>query len=147
MSRFDSWLNELQPAMFVEIGTELAEERGIRNGDWVIVSSPRGEIEARAMVTPRLPILHVEGQPLYQIGIPIHFSYTGEATGGQANELIPIVTDSNVSMHEGKAFMCDIRLGRLLEPSDTPTVEMARRPTEEKTPDTPHQNQPEGGSL
>jgi len=113
MSRFDSWLNELQPAMFVEIGVELAEERGIENGDWVVISSPRGEIEARALVTPRLPLLQVEGKPLHQIGIPIHFSYTGEVTGGQANELIPIVTDPNVSMHEGKAFMCDVRKGRL----------------------------------
>jgi formate dehydrogenase major subunit len=144
MSRFDSWLNELQPAMFVEIGVELAAEKGVENGDWVIISSPRGEIEARALVTPRLPLLQVEGKPLHQIGVPIHFSYTGEVTGGQANELIPIVTEPNVSMHEGKTFMCDIRKGRLPQPSDTPTRPFARRPTDEPMPDTPHQAQPEG---
>ena len=37
MSRFDSWLNELQPAMFVEMSPELAKERGIQHGDWVVV--------------------------------------------------------------------------------------------------------------
>ena len=52
MSRFDSWLCELQPEMFVEISPELAGERGVANGDWVVVSTPRGEIEARALVTP-----------------------------------------------------------------------------------------------
>jgi formate dehydrogenase major subunit len=147
MSRFDSWLNELQPAMFVEISPELAAERGIEHGDWMVVSSPRGEIEARAMVTPRMQPLIVQGETLHQIGLPIHFSYTGEVTGGQANELIPIITDPNVSMHEGKAFMCQVRKGRLAQASDVPTVPVAKRPTEEPTPDTPHQAQPEGRSA
>jgi len=144
MSRFDSWLNELQPAMFVEISPELAQERGIQHGDWVVVSSPRGEIEARAMVTPRLPTLKVRGEIVHQIGLPIHFGYSGEVTGGQANELVPIITEPNVSMHEGKAFMCQVRKGRLAQPSDVPSVEVAKRPTEEPMPDTPHQAQPEG---
>jgi formate dehydrogenase major subunit len=144
MSRFDSWLNELQPAMFVEMSPELAEERGITHGDWIIISSPRGEIEARAMVTPRLHTLTIQGERVHQIGVPIHFGYTGEVTGGQANELIPIVVDANVSMHEGKSFMCDVRKGRLSTPSDVPSVEVANRPTAEPATDTPHQAQPEG---
>jgi formate dehydrogenase major subunit len=35
MSRFNSWLNELQPEMFVELSPELAAERGIVHGDWL----------------------------------------------------------------------------------------------------------------
>jgi formate dehydrogenase major subunit len=147
MSRFDSWLNELQPAMFVEISPQLARERGIENGDWVVVSSVRGEIEARALVTPRLHTLRIEGKVVHQIGVPIHFSFTGEVTGGQANELIPIVTEPNVSMHEGKSFMCDVRPGRLSQPMDKPTVRWARRPQEGPMPETPHQAQPEGGTA
>jgi formate dehydrogenase major subunit len=144
MSRFDSWLNELQPAMFVEMSPQLAEERSIEHGDWVVVSSPRGEIEARAMVTPRLHTLNIQGKPVHQIGVPIHFGYSGEVTGGQANELIPIVTEPNVSMHEGKAFMCQVRKGRLAEPSDVPSEPVAKRPQEEPMAGTPHQAQPEG---
>lgn len=144
MSRFDSWLNELQPAMFVEISPELAAERGIEHGDWVVVSSPRGEIEARAMVTPRLHTLTIEDERIHQIGVPIHFGYAGEVTGGQANELIPIVTEPNVSMHEGKSFMCEVRKGRLAQPGDRPSVPVAKRPSEEPVPGTPHQAQPEG---
>jgi formate dehydrogenase major subunit len=147
MSRFDSWLNELQPAMFVEMSPELAAERGIAHGDWCVVSSPRGEIEARAMVTPRLHTLTIAGERVHQIGVPIHFSYSGEVTGGQANELIPIITEPNVSMHEGKSFMCDVRKGRLSQPSDIPSVNVAKRPTNDPMPDTPHQSQPEGGTA
>jgi formate dehydrogenase major subunit len=147
MSRFDSWLNELQPAMFVELSPQLAQERGIDHGDWVIVSSPRGEIEARAMVTPRLRPLSMHGRTVHQIGLPIHFSYAGEVTGGQANELIPIITDPNVSMHEGKSLMCDVQKGRLARPSDTPSVTPAPRPSDQKMPDVPRTAQPEGGSA
>ncbi len=59
MSRFNSWLNELQPEMFVELSPELAGQRGIEHGGWMVVSTPRGEIEARAMVTHRIKPLTV----------------------------------------------------------------------------------------
>ena len=39
MSRFNSWLNELQPEMFVELSPELAAERGIVHGGWVTVET------------------------------------------------------------------------------------------------------------
>ncbi len=144
MSRFDSWLNELQPAMFIEMSPELAAERGIEHGDWVVASSPRGAIEARAMVTPRLHTLTIQGKTVHQIGVPIHFGYSGEVTGGQANELIPIITEPNVSMHEGKSFTCQVRKGRLSQPSDLPSEPVAKRPQEEPYAGTPEQNQPEG---
>ncbi|HEY8743022.1 MAG TPA: molybdopterin dinucleotide binding domain-containing protein, partial [Chloroflexota bacterium] len=64
MSRFDSWLNELQPAMFVEMSPQLAAERGIEHADWVVVTSKRGAMEARAMVTPRLQPLHIQGRTI-----------------------------------------------------------------------------------
>ncbi len=147
MSRFDSWLNELQPAMFVEMSPELASERGIEHGDWVVVSSPRGAIEGRAMVTPRLQVLTIAGKPVHQIGLPIHFGYSGEVTGSAANELIPIVMDPNVSMHEGKSLMCQVRKGRLTQHSDKPSVDVAPRARNEPMPDTPHQAQPEGRSA
>src|SRR5207253_1861588 len=62
MSRFNSWLNELQPEMFVELSPELAAERGIVHGGWLTVESARGRIEARAMVTRRLRPLLTAGR-------------------------------------------------------------------------------------
>ena len=96
------------------------------------------------MVTPRLRPLSVQGQTVHQVGLPIHFGYSGEVTGSAANELIPIVSDPNVSMHEGKAFTCQVRKGRLSRPSDSPSVPVAPRAQAEAMAATPHQAQPEG---
>ncbi len=144
MSRFDSWLNELQPAMFVEMSPQLADEKGIAHGDWVLISSPRSAIEARAMVTPRMTPLTVAGRTLHQVGLPIHFGYTGEVTGSSENELTAMMTDSNVSMHEAKAFVCQIQKGRLAVPTDIPSVPVAPRAQETPMAGTATQAQPEG---
>ena len=143
MSRFNSWLNELQPEMFVEISRELARERKIAHGEWVIVSSPRGQIEARAMVTGRLKALKLNGRAVHQVGIPIHWSYSGESTGDSANELTALLTEPNVSMHEAKTFVCDIRPGRLNRPTRG-SVSISPLPEQEPVPDTPASAQPEG---
>ncbi|HEV7215528.1 MAG TPA: molybdopterin dinucleotide binding domain-containing protein, partial [Chloroflexota bacterium] len=144
MSRFDSWLNELQPAMFVELSPQLAAERGIEHGDWVVLTSKRGAMEARAMVTPRLQPLQIQGRTIHQIGVPIHFGWAGETAGGIANDLVSIVSDPNVSMHEGKALTCQVQKGRLNVASDTPSVPVVTRPQAAPMPDTHHQAQPEG---
>ena len=51
-------LVKLQPEAFVEIPDELAREKGIETGDMVRVSSKRGKLEVRALVTKRLGPLH-----------------------------------------------------------------------------------------
>ena len=112
MSRFNSWLNELQPAMFVELSPELAAERGIVHGGWLTVRSPRGAIEARAMVTRRIKPLQIEGKLVHQIGLPFHWGFAGESVGCNANDLTSLIADPNVSMHEGKVFACQVRAGR-----------------------------------
>jgi formate dehydrogenase major subunit len=145
MSRFNSWLNELQPAMFVELSPELAKERGIVHGGWLTVRSARGTIEARAMVTRRIRELKVDGRIIHQVGIPFHWSFAGEVVGGNANDLTSLVADLNVSMHEGKVFTCQIDPGRLEGPPIEPTKQAVPWPTTEKVPGTPASAQPEGG--
>lgn len=136
MSRFNSWLNELQPEMFVEISPLLAAERAVAHGDWVVVTSIRGAIEARAMVTPRLQPLQIQGETVHQIGIPIHFAWAGEVAGSQANDLTSILSDANVSMHEAKVFTCQLHKGRLPTPSDVPSMAVAPRPRSTPMPET-----------
>jgi formate dehydrogenase major subunit len=104
---------ELQPEGFAEIPTELAQELGISNLDWVVLSTARGEIETRAMVTDRLRPFQLGGQRVYQIGMPFHFGWHGYSTGDIANVLSSVVGDPNTSIHEGKAFTCGLRRGRL----------------------------------
>jgi formate dehydrogenase major subunit len=144
MSRFNSWLNELQPEMFVELSPELASEYGIEHGGWMVVESPRGAIEARAMVTRRLHPLLVHGKQTHQIGLPFHWGYAGETTGSIANDLTSLVADPNVSMHEGKVFVCRVRAGRLARRTGGPTKPFAPWPQRDDIPDTPPQAQPEG---
>jgi formate dehydrogenase major subunit len=144
MSRFNSWLNELQPEMFVEISHELAAERRIEHGGWMVVATPRGEIEARAMVTRRLKTLLVQGRMLHQIGIPIHWGYAGESVGDSANVLTSLITDANVSMHEAKAFACQVRAGRLHSQNDRAVTPIAPLPSLDPAPDIPESARPEG---
>jgi len=113
MTRFLPWLAELQPRGFVEISTELAAELGIANGDWVVLTTPRYQAETQALVTERLKPLRVRRRLVHQVGMPWHFGYQGIATGGIANNLTALVADPNVSIHESKAFMCNLKRGRL----------------------------------
>ena len=145
MSRFNSWLNELQPEMFVELSPELAAERGITHGERVTVRSARGAIEARAMVTRRLRPLRVEGRTVHQIGLPFHWAFAGETVGGNANDLTALLAEVNVSMHEGKVFACQVEPGRRAGPQPTPTKRPVAWPTRDPVPDTPATAQPEGG--
>ncbi len=112
MTRWLPWLAELMPELFVEISPELAEEKGIKNGDYVVVSSSRGETEARALVTRRMRPFMIDGKKVHQIGMPWHWGYQGIATGDIANNTTALVGDPNVTIHEGKAFTADIRKGR-----------------------------------
>jgi formate dehydrogenase major subunit len=109
MSRTLPWLAEVQPDPFVEMSKELAEEKGIKNGDQVIVSSARGQVQMVALVTPRWKPMKIDGQTVHEIGMLWHFGWQGLATGPSANELTPHVGDANTMIPEYKAFLVDVR--------------------------------------
>ena len=81
---------------------------------------------------------------MHQIGLPFHWAFAGEVVGANANDLTSIVADPNVSMHECKAFACQVGAGRLDGPAPTPTKSPAPWPTRDPVPDTPLAAQPEG---
>ena len=105
---------QLVPEPFVEIPAELAEERGIRGGDKVKVSSARGEYIAKAMVTKRIRPMTVDGKKTYQIGIPFHWGYRGiaEDEGMTARTLAksrsPAAIDPNAYTPEFKGFLVKV---------------------------------------
>jgi formate dehydrogenase major subunit len=106
-------LAELQPEGFAEIPPELAAELGIRDRDWIVLSTVRGEVETRALVTAWLQPFKSEGRNVYVVGMPWHYGYRGYATGGIANDLTAVVGEPNTSIHEGKVLTCALRKGRL----------------------------------
>jgi len=123
LTRWCPWLAEMQPGMFVEMGEELAKDKGIKNGDTCIVSSARGEVECRAIVTPRFKPFNIDGNQIHEIGIPWHFGWIttkdrkydpGDKKaevmthGDSANLLVPTIGDANTMIPESKAFMANV---------------------------------------
>lgn len=99
----------IQPEQFVEIGEELAESKGIKHGDLVKVSSIRGYIKAKAVVTKRIVSLDVDGTRVHQVGIPIHWGFVGLTKPGfLANTLTPFVGDGNSQTPEFKSFLVNV---------------------------------------
>jgi formate dehydrogenase major subunit len=109
MSRWLPWLVELQPEFFCEISPEHAEEINVKNTEWVIISTPRASIRAKALVTKRIRPFQLKDRLVHQVGLPMHWGYKGVARGDIANDLCSLVADPNVSIHEAKAFVCQIR--------------------------------------
>lgn len=104
MSRTLSHLAELQPELFAEISPELAAERGVQNGDVVTITTARGSIEARALVTTRMPSLEIDGRVVHQIGLPYHWGPNGLVTGDVVNDLLAISEEPNVKIFESKGL-------------------------------------------
>ncbi|MBV9266225.1 MAG: molybdopterin-dependent oxidoreductase, partial [Acidobacteriaceae bacterium] len=100
MSRWLTWLSELQPEMFCEVSPELAAECKLQNGGWATIRTARGEIEARVLVTRRVRPVSIKGRLIHQIGLPYHWSSKGLIRGDAANDLIGFVADPNVSIQE-----------------------------------------------
>ena len=99
----------VQPEFFVEISPELAAEKKIKNGQWVKVSSNRGFVKGKAVVTKRIPVLMVDGRKVHTVGMPIHFGFIGETKRAVGiNALTPVVGDANTQTPEYKAFLVDI---------------------------------------
>jgi formate dehydrogenase major subunit len=113
MSRWNSWLSELMPEMFAEISPELAAAKGIENLDWVVISTPRNQIECKALVTRRMRPFRHSGKIIHEVGLPYHWGYKGLVTGAMANDLIALSEEPNVYIQEDKALTCNLRKGRL----------------------------------
>jgi formate dehydrogenase major subunit len=112
MTRHMPWQLEMVPQVFIEMSEELAAEKGIKNGDKVMVSSARGEMWAVAVVTTRFRPFKVAGSTIHQVGLPWCFGweYPRDGSGGDsANILTPTIGDANTMIPETKTFLVNIR--------------------------------------
>jgi formate dehydrogenase major subunit len=110
MTRWQPWLLEMQPQVFVEMSEELAQLKGIQNGQRVKVSSPRGSLDATAIVTKRFQPFKIGGAVVHQVGLPWHYGWRMPANGQEesANLLTPATGDPNTRIPETKAFMVNV---------------------------------------
>jgi len=112
MTRWLSWLAELQPEMFCEVSPELATERGLtkrRLGD--DHHRTHGDRSSRAGYGTAASAAH-QG-PCHPPDRPaISLGQQGPGPRDSANDLISFVADPNVSIQESKALTGNIRAGR-----------------------------------
>jgi len=110
LTRWQAWLLEMQPELYVEIGDQLAKEKGIKNGERIKVSSIRGEAPCVAMVTKRFKPFTVEGKTVHQVGMPFNYGWLFPKDSGSdsTNMLTPTVGDANTFCPEYKAFMVNV---------------------------------------
>ena len=110
LTRWQAWLLEMQPELYVEIGDKLAKEIGIKNGERIKVSSIRGEAPCIAMVTKRFKPFLVEGKTVHQVGMPFNYGWLFPKDSGSdsTNMLTPTVGDANTFCPEYKAFMVNV---------------------------------------
>ena len=105
---------QLVPEPFVEMPAELADQIGVKGGEWVRVSSARGSYKAKAFVTKRIKPLTIDGKQVFPVGIPIHWAYRGigdtrdEADRHGANVLSPVAIDPNAYTPEFKGFLVKV---------------------------------------
>jgi formate dehydrogenase major subunit len=110
MTRNQPWLLEMQPQVFVELSEELAKLKGIKNGERVMATSARGQLECTAIVTKRMQPLQVAGTTIHQVGFPWHYGWRMPVGGKEesANLLTPSTGDPNTRIPETKAFMVNV---------------------------------------
>jgi formate dehydrogenase major subunit len=115
-TRSNPWLAELQQDMFIEINPKAANDRSIRNGDMVWVTTPTGaKIKVKAMVTER-----VGSDTCF---MPYHFSGWWQGVdmlpwypegsapivrGEAANTATTYGYDSVTMMQETKTTVCNV---------------------------------------
>ncbi len=108
MSRSLSHLAELQPELFCEMSPELATILDVEHGEFVTVVSPRGLVQARAMVTARITPIYMDGKSFHQVCLPYHWGYTGLVKGDAVCDLLALSEEPNVRIMESKALLCNV---------------------------------------
>jgi formate dehydrogenase major subunit len=109
MTRNLSWCVEAMPEPFVEMSEELAADKGIDNGEYVIVESMRGEVRMKALVTKRFKPFNLAGKTVHQVGVLWHWGYSSPSNGDSGNLLTPFAGDANTMIPEYKAFLVNVK--------------------------------------
>jgi len=102
-------LLEAEPQLYIEMSEELAKEKGIKNGEGVIIENARGRVEAVAMVTMRMTPFKIKGKTVHLAGMPFAFGWTTPGVGDATNRLMVSAGDPNTSIPEYKCCLVNIK--------------------------------------
>lgn len=144
MSRHTPWLVALQPTSFIEISPEMAESIGVTTGSYVSVSSPRTQIQVRALVTPRLRIGVIEGRQASIAGRFVCSGYKGVMVSAVTNDLSPADMAPDGLIPSSKSFVVKIDKPDMSKVEQiTPEPVLYPKSMSEPIPETPWAAQPE----
>jgi formate dehydrogenase major subunit len=102
------WLNELAPEPMIELPIALAAKLGIQGGDLTRVSSARGEMIVKAVVTRRMRTLKISGQDVPIVWMPYNWGFKGLSTGQSTNVLTIDALDPGAGTQETKACLVNV---------------------------------------
>ena len=102
------WLNELVPEPMLEIPESLAQKLNVKTGNWVKVSSARGELTVKAVVTPRMKTLYANGREITIVWMPYNWGYGGLSKGPSVNHLTIDAVDPGAGTQETKACLVNV---------------------------------------
>jgi formate dehydrogenase major subunit len=102
------WLNELAPEPVVEVPESLAQKLSLRTGDKARVSSARGEVVVKAVVTKRMQTLAINGQEVTVVWMPYNWGFKGLSTGPSTNYVTIDAVDPGAGTQETKACLVNV---------------------------------------
>ena len=102
------WLNELVPEPVIEMPEVLAQKLKVKTGDRVKVSSARGELLVKAVVTPRMQTLQADGREVTVVWMPYNWGYRGLSTGPSVNHITIDAVDPGAGTQETKACLVNV---------------------------------------
>jgi formate dehydrogenase major subunit len=102
------WLNEIAPEPMIELPLSLAAKLGIKDGDLARVTSARGEVVVKAVVTRRMQSLRVAGQEVTIVWMPYNWGFKGLSKGPSANVLTIDAGDPGAGTQETKACLVNV---------------------------------------
>src|SRR5262249_14801513 len=102
------WLNELFPEPVVEIPPSLGQKLGVKSGDLVTISSARGELTVKALVTPRMKPLKVDGREITIVWMPYNWGFQGLSPGERVNYPTIDAVDPGAGTQETKACLVNV---------------------------------------
>ena len=102
------WLNELVPEAVIELPESLGRKLSVKSGDWVKVSSARGELTVKAVVTPRMKPIQSNGREVTIVWMPYNWGFQGLSTGVSVNHLTIDAADPGAGTQETKACLVNV---------------------------------------
>ena len=101
-------LNELVPECVVELPEPLAAKLRLETGDRAKVTSARGEVTVKAVVTKRMQVMRIAGQEVPVVWMPYNWGFKGLSTGPSTNVLTIDAVDPGAGTQETKACLVNV---------------------------------------